>query len=181
MKRNTIGDKAQFAVTYSFFNTTRETELSMYIRGTNILAFERDGKQYTTRWNLDEIVLWLRNFVNSMKDDPYPVQSDGQYAAEKDINARDFDSDDEEEFDAYYDKLDEWNERHRWHPASSGAIIADVYFQLVGNYVEISWNNTDAENGVHFLNILGGEKVDKNLFFNVINNFLKEYAMHWFQ
>ena len=100
----------------------------MYIEGNNILAFHHDGIPSTTRWNLDELALWLRQFVDNMQEDPYPVEADGEYAAMKDYSAREFDSDDEDEFDAYYDMLDDWNLRHRWHPSSSGAILADVYF-----------------------------------------------------
>jgi len=152
----------------------------MYINENNILSFHRDGASSTTRWNLDELALWLRKFLDNMKEDPYPVETDGEFAAMKDISAREFDSDDEEEFDAYYDKLDEWNLRLRWHPASSGAILADVYFQLVGEYVEISWNNEDAEDGIAFDNIIGGARIKKEVFSRTIDDFLRAYALHWF-
>ena len=98
----------------------------------------------------------------------------------KDISARDFDSENEEEFDEYYDKLDEWNLHHRWHTASSGAILADLYFQLVGENVEISWNNEDSEDEVLFNCIIGGKKIKKEIFIKVINEFLQDYAKHWF-
>lgn len=176
----TIGDTSQFAIEYAFFDNSRETELSFVIEDNNILSFEKNGNQLTTRWNLDDLVLWLRNFVDHMKDDPYPVDVEGEFAAIKDINSREFDSDDDDEFDAYYDKLDEWNQRHRWHTESAGAILADLYFQLVGDYVEISWNNEDAEKGVVFQNIIGGKRIPKEVFISVVDAFLKEYAMHWF-
>ena len=114
-----------------------------------------------------------------MTEDPYPVEADGEYAAMKDISARDFDSDDEDEFDAYYDKLDEWNLRHRWHPASSGAILADVYFQLIGDEIEISWNNEDNGDGIKFQNLLGGARIKKDVFYATVDTFLKAYANHW--
>ena len=169
-----------FSIEYAFFDDTKETELLMFINGNNILAFHCDGISSTTRWNLDELALWLRQFLDNMKEDPYPVETDGEFAAMKDISAREFDSDDEEEFDAYYDKLDEWNLRHRWHPASSGAILADVYFQLVGEYVEISWNNEDAEDGIAFDNIIGGARIEKEVFIRTIDDFLRAYSLHWF-
>ena len=97
----------------------------------------------------------------------------------KDNNAREFDSDNDEEFDAYYDRLYEWNLRHRWHTASSGAILADVYFQLVGDCVEISWNNEDLDEEVEFVQQLGGARVKKETFISVVDSFLKEYANHW--
>ena len=166
-------------VSYSFFDDTHETELSMNVNGINILAFDRNGASLTTRWNLDELAEWLRNFIDHMTEDPYPVEADGEYAAMKDISARDFDSDDEDEFDAYYDKLDEWNLRHRWHPASSGAILADVYFQLIGDEIEISWNNEDNGDGIKFQNLLGGARIKKDVFYATVDTFLKAYANHW--
>lgn len=180
MNTKTIGDPSQFAIKYAFFDDSRETELSMIIKDNNILSFERNCYQLTTRWNLDDLALWLRTFVDNMADDPYPVEIEGEFTAIKDINAREFDSDDDDEFDAYYDKLDEWNKRHRWHTESAGAILADLYFQLVGEYVEVSWNNEDSEEDVIFDNILGGERVPKNIFISVVDAFLKEYALHWF-
>ena len=179
MNTNNISNGADFSITYRFFDDTRETELSMNVNGVNILEFERNGSILTTRWNLDELAEWLRNFIDHMDEDPYPVETDGEYAAMKDISARDFDSDDEDEFDAYYDKLDDWNLRHRWHPACAGAILADVYFQLVGEAVEISWNNEDAYDGIKFRNILGGARINKDTFYDTIDDFLKEYAAHW--
>lgn len=182
IKKTLIGDKQNFGIEYAFLgeNDSHETEISMYVEGKNILAFDRNGEHLTTRWNLDELAEWLRKFIDGMSDDPYPVECDGQFAAQKDDNARDFDSDDEAILEAYYEKLYNWNLRHRWHPASSGAILADVYFQLVDNNVEVSWNNEGAEDGVKFLNINGGAKIERNVFYSVVDAFLKEYADHWF-
>ena len=143
-----------FSITYAFFDESHETEIAMLVNGDNILSFKRNGQELTTRWNLDELI--------------------------KDINAREFDTDDEEEFDSYYDKLDEWNLRHRWHPASGGAILADLYFQLIGDNVEISWNNQDAEEGVEFKYKLGGVRIPREKFSPIVESFLKEYAEHWF-
>ena len=181
MNEKIIGAKEQFAIEYVFFDDTQETELSVFVYGVNILAFERNCEKLTTRWKLEELVLWLRKFITDLREDPYPVNVDGQYAAMKDKNAREFDSDDDNEFDAYYDKIDDWNLRHRWHPASSGAILADVYFQKVGYNVEISWNNEDADDGVIFENMFGGCVVSEDVFVSVIDRFLKEYADHWYR
>jgi len=180
MKIEDMSDLSEFSISYEFFDEIHETEIAMLINGENILSFERDGNVLTTRWNIDEIAFWLRNFIDHMSQDPYPVEADGEYAAMKDISAREYDTDDDEEFDAYYDKLDEWNSRHRWHAASGGAILADLYFQLVGEYVEISWNNQEPENDVIFKYKLGGAKVLKERFVEVVNEFLKAYADHWF-
>lgn len=180
MDKTIIGNSKQYAIGFAFDDETRETELSIFIDDVNILEFQMDGIKLTTKWNNDELVLWLRNFIDNMCEDPYPVSAEGQFAAEKDINARDFDSDDDYEFDAYYDLLDEWNNRHRWHPAASGAILADLYFQFIGGKVEISWNNQDCEENVSFTNVLGGCSVDRDVFVSIVEDFLREYAMHWF-
>ncbi|MCQ2405761.1 MAG: hypothetical protein MJ067_00905 [Oscillospiraceae bacterium] len=173
-------DNQSFALTYTFFKDTHETEISMLVNGENILSFSRENQQLTTRWNLDELAFWLRDFINNEKEDPYPVESKGEYAAIKDINSREFDTDDDEEFDAYYDKLDEWNARHRWHPASGGAILADLYFQFVDSFVEISWNNQEPEEGIRFKHELGGVRIPKERFVKEVDLFLKAYANQWF-
>ena len=181
MKTIVSGEISTFSIKYEFFDDKHETQISMLINGDNILAFERDNRNLTTRWNLDELALWLRNFLDHMVDDPYPVDVEGEYAAIKDINAREFDTDDDKLFDIYYDQLDEWDFRHRWHPASGGAILADIYFQQVGDNVEISWNNQDSEENVRFKYKLGGVSIPKEQFTQEINSFLKAYAKHWFK
>ncbi len=180
MNKHLIGDKNKFAVEYAFSDDSHETELSMYVEGINILAFNVDGQCLTTQWNLDDLAFWLRKFIDGLQEDPYPVECEGEYAAQKDDNARDFDSDDEAEFEQYYQNLYEWNSRHRWHSASSGAILADVYFQLVDNNVEISWDNRDVESKVEFESVRGGARIPKEYFLSVIDSFLKVYADYWF-
>ena len=180
MDKNVIGNKSKFAVEYSFFED-HTTEIALFIKNKNILAYTKNGQNLTTRWNLDELVLWMRSFIDAMQPDPYPVECDGDYAAAKDINARDFDSDDDDILDAYYDKLYEWNLRHRWHHVSEGAILADVYFELVDDNVEVSWNNQDNEEGVEFSEILGGQVIAKKDFIDVIEAFLIDYANYWFK
>ncbi|MGI6203721.1 MAG: hypothetical protein ACOYJH_00345 [Anaerovoracaceae bacterium] len=176
-----IGDKKKFAIEYSYFDESHETEIAMYINGTNILEYKRNGMVLTTRWDLDDIVEWLRHFIDNMKDDPYPVEAEGKYAAQKDISARDFDSDDDAEFDAYYDKLYNWNLRHRWHTEANGAILADVYFEQKGSQVEISWNNEDEEGYADYTCMLGGASIDKSMFCRVVTAFIIDYAEHWFE
>ena len=178
---NVIGDKNLFAIGYEFFDDERVTELSLYIHGENILEFSSDGELFTTKWDLDELALWLREFIENMEDDPYPVSCDGEFAAMKDVEAREFDSDDDDEVDAYYSKLYEWDYRHRWHHASSGAVLADVYFQKSGDFVEISWNNEDADENVVFTYSLGGARIDLDMFRSTVDGFLKAYATHWFR
>lgn len=180
MEEQVIGDKNVFAVGFSFHDKQHVTELSMYVRGKNILAFNRAAEDMTTCWKLDELAEWLRAFLNGMQQDPYPVEVAGRFAVEKDVNARTYDTDDMEAFDAYYDALDDWNARHRWHTASAGAILADVYFQSKGDTVEISWNNQDAPDEIKFQEQIGGTAVQKDVFVKVVDAFLQAYAEYWF-
>ena len=173
-----FGKVNTFAIECTMFKNEQVTEIAMYIHGKNILEFERDGVLLTTRWNLDDLVEWMKNFLRNMKNDPYPVECQGTYAAVKDMVARDFETDDDDEFDAYYDKLDEWNISHRWHYASNGAILADVYFQMIDEQVEISWNNQNSD--VIFKEVLGGDSIPKEAFIRVVNDFLKFYEDYWF-
>ena len=122
----------------------------------------------------------IYSFFNDTHETEIKMMVNGEYAAIKDINARDFDTEDDYEFDAYYDKLDDWNIRHRWHPASGGSILADLYFQLIEENIEISWNNQEPEEGVKFRYKLGGVKVEKEQFIEEVNLFLKAYANQWF-
>ena len=170
-----------FSIPCRFEDETRETEIMFLVNGENILQFQRFGKRFTTKWNLDDAVFWLRDFAASMKHDPYPVSARGKFAAQKDICAREFDADDAAEFDQYYDRLDQWNLRHRWHPYSNGAVMADLYFELVDDNVEISWNNLDAENDVIFLHQLGGVRIPKDQFLDAVSGFVRRYMEHWFQ
>lgn len=180
MNNRINGDKNIFAIEYSFCDDSHDTEIAMYVGGINVLAFERDGEVFTTRWNIDELALWLRKFIDEMVEDPYPVECDGTFAAQKDDIAREYDSNNDEIFEAYYQQLYEWNLRHRWHTASSGAILADVYFQMIGDTVEVSWDNRNLEDNVTFKSLSGGAKIPKDYFILVMDKFLKEYALHWF-
>ena len=180
MSEVTIGDVNYFAIQYAFFDDLYSTEISMIVNGDNILSFSRDGEHRTTRWDLDELAEWLRDFIDHMQDDPYPVDVKGGYAALMDWNARDFESEDQEVFDQYYDRLNEWVWRHTWHHARAGAILSDVFFRLVGDQVEISWDNRTAEGGVQFDSVLGCGYVSKKMFVDVMNRFLQDYASHWF-
>ena len=172
-------DIKTFDIQWKFFDDSKETEVSMFVGGENILAFQREDETLTTRWNLEDLVFWLRDFVDNMKEEPYPVEVHGDFASIKDVNSREFDCEDESEFDAYYDALEAWNLKHRWHRDSGGAILADLYFQQVGDCVEISWNNTDCEEGVTFKFDLGGAYVLKEDFCTKVNFFLNAYADHW--
>lgn len=178
-----FGDKAVFAIWFRDIpvepGEERLSELSMYVRGCNILGFTYHGGHRTTQWNLDDLVAWLRSYALDMQEDPYPVDADGCCAALQDINARNYDTDDDAAFDAYYDRLYDWVHRHNWHAQSAGAILASVYFERKGEWVEISWNNEDADSGVAFDYIIGWRRVPFGVFHDVLAEFLRQYGKTW--
>lgn len=179
-KHHVVGQKELFAIGFTFFEETRDTELEIFIGGNNVLAYKKGDKRLTTRWCLDDIAFWLRDFIDNLAEDDFPFECEGSNAAEKDAHAREFDSDDDEEFDLYYQKLYDWNQRHSWHSRSNGAILANLYFQLIEGKVEVSWNNDASEEGVAFEFPIGSERIDRNVFVDIVNKFLYEYAIHLF-
>lgn len=54
------------------------------------------------------------------------------------------------------------------------------FFQLVGNNVEVSWDNRDVEEDVVFQYETGGARILRKQFVEVIEAFLKAYAEHWY-
>ena len=66
------GDPNVFAIRWIFLTDSRDTELYLYLNGENILAFERSGRELTTRWNLDELTAWLRAFLDICRRIPTP-------------------------------------------------------------------------------------------------------------
>lgn len=76
MDTSNKGEGQTFTLSYTFFTATHETEIAMMVNGENIFSFTRDGQQLTTRWNLDELAFWLRDFLDHAKEDPYPVEVD---------------------------------------------------------------------------------------------------------
>lgn len=183
-----IGDTSSFAIGYAFIGDDRCTELSMWAEGTNLLGFTKEGCHYTTRWlYLEGLVAWLNSFALNMKDDPFPIDVEGEYAAEKVAHARglapelDDDSSDEEldAFDAYFDRFDDWAQNHTWISERGGAILSNMFFEYKDGMVEISWDNRNEHDGVSFDCKFGGVRVDSETFKAVVFEFVDAYERHW--
>ncbi len=183
-----IGDPSVFAIGYAFMGDDRTTEISMFANGTNLLGFTKEGYHYTTRWKyLEDLVAWLESFTLNMAADPFPIDADGVFAAEKTENARasapdvDDDSSDEEldAFDAYFDRFGDWVWNHTWLSERGGAILSNVYFEYKAGFIELSWNNRHLEEGVVFDCEFGGTRVDAEAFKAVVLEFVDAYEKHW--
>lgn len=187
-EQTVIGDPSGFAIGYAFMGDDRCTEISMFTNGVNLLGFTKKGTHYTTRWlYLEDLVAWLKSFALNMAEDPFPIEVDGEYAAEKDANARDLApeiddgcSDEEmDAFDAYLDLFVDWTWAHTWHSESGGAVLSDMFFEYRDGMVEISWDNRGGAAGYVFDCEFGGTRVDAETFKAVVLEFVGAYEKHW--
>ena len=157
------------------------TEFYFYVNGKNILEYIYDSKEkWTTTGYLDDLMEYLRftlSFIDN--DEPFPYDYEANSAIELDEIARDFDTDDEEEFYKYYDKLNDWRWNHCWHHERAGAYIADVMFRKVGNNIEISWDSEHEGEHVLFTNPKGCVLVPCFEYFDTITDIISEYNQLW--
>lgn len=175
-----IGNPSDFAIGYRFIGDDRFTVLSMYARGRNLLGFTEEGEHHTTRWAyLEGLVAWLKSFADNMADDPYPLEVEGEYAAQKDDAAREFDSNDMEAFDAYYDLINTWAWNHTWSHEGGGAVLSHMFFEYKAGRVELSWDNRDDDPHYIFDCEFGGTRVDAETFKAVVIEFVDAYEKHW--
>lgn len=174
-----IGDPTGFAFGYAFLDDG-DTEVVMCVDGVNVLGFTKAGSHRTLRWSpLDGLVSWLRRFALTMGEDPYPVGDGRGFAAQRDAEARTFESDDLDVLDAYYGPLLDWADRHAWAGECGGAVLSNVFFELRGGSVEISWDNRRPGEGVEFDCVLGGAAVDAEAFKQTGIEFADAYDRHW--
>lgn len=187
-EQTVIGDPSDFAIGYAFIGDDRCTELSMWAEGRNLLGFTREGCHYTTRWlYLEDLVAWINSFALNMVDDPFPIDVDGEYAAEKDANARDLAPDFEDDcsdeeldaFDAYIDSFGDWSWNHTWTSERGGAILSHMFFEYKDGMVELSWDNRNPGDGVAFDCEFGGTRVDSETFKAVVLEFVDAYEKQW--
>lgn len=175
-----IGDPSDFAIGYAFMGDDRTTEISMFANGTNLLGFTKDGTRYTTRWMyLEGLVAWLKSFAATMKADPYPIDVEGEFAAERHAQAYDLAPEDEDAFWEYIFPLHDWGYNHSWHSESGGAVLADIMFEYVAGMVELSWDNRGSSFGYVFDCEFGGTRVDAETFKTVVLEFVDAYEKHW--
>ena len=188
LDQTVIGDPSDFAIGYAFIGDDRCTEISMFTNGINLLGFTKEGCHYTTRWlYLEDLVAWLKDFSLNMADDPFPMDVEGEYAAEKDANARELApeiddgcSDEEmDAFDAYFDIFADWTWNHTWLSERAGAILSHMFFEYKAGMVELSWDNRYPEEGVEFDFEFGGTRVDAETFKAVVFEFVDAYEQHW--
>lgn len=159
-----------------------ESVLQFIINEENILMYlyQDEKSPRTTVGNIDAIIDYLQETLNFIKfDNEFPYKNDGKSASEMTILARNYDSDDLEEFDAYYDKLDDWVWSHSWLHERDYFYIADIMFRKVDDCIEISWDNHDLYEDVQFLSLEGCVRIPCEEYRKVILKAVADYNKLW--
>lgn len=192
LKHTVIGNEDAFAIGYAFLprepNASENwplhqcTEMTFCVEGVNLLGFMRGGELNTLRWQLDEAVEFLDEFARNSREEPFPYPDvPGNTLAELDYNAHDFESDDIEASLNYYEKLDEYVWSRSWHHTCGEAVFPAIYFRVIGQNVEVSWDNKDLEEGegLSFISQTGHALVPLATFRDVVSRFVAAYLKHW--
>ena len=152
-----FGNKNEFAIELENVDTTeRYMLMKLYIQNVNILEYSFDGKVYSLTGNIDELILYLDETINpTLMEIPFPFNVKGDSAIELDINARDYDSNNE---DLY---------------------IPDVMYRKINDTMEISWFGVGIYDGVEFSSPKGSYLINFNLYCSIINKVTKYYKENW--
>lgn len=189
----TFGDKNTFAIQYEFednpFNEislTGETwgKFELFVRGMDVCRYKRVDNETTYQWNLIHIVEWFsENLKSILSEEPFPLPVEGQHSLELLDNCLLFESDDDDEFDAWFDTKQEWEFKHSWFSNRAGSFLPDVFFRRVNDKIEIAWNNesTYSSEGISFINPIGIEYVPLGIFESTIKNFIEDFLENLLQ
>jgi hypothetical protein len=179
-----IGNKDKFGFELSKVSDSDHTcKLKLFVDSKNICEWkDSNGKVHKEIWwNLDELINYLHDTVDFIyDDDPFPVDDiAGECASELDNNARDFESENDEEMEDYYDSLDDWTYNHSWYHARSGAVVPDVMFRKINNRIEVSWWNDQEDEGRFFTNKYGYALIDCDYYRETIEALFDSYNNVW--
>ncbi|WP_371368282.1 hypothetical protein SRRS_19180 [Sporomusa rhizae] len=182
-----FGSKEVFAVAYELkqspFSESGKNEptwgvFQMWVDNKSVCTFSMDDKIREYEWDLICIVEWLcKNKNNIFNETQFPLPIEGNNSLEFYKNSGDFDSDDDDEFDLWFEKRQDWYFRHSWYSDNGGSFLADVIFRRVENTIEIAWDNLDLYNEIKFTNPKGIYYVPFELFQEVINNFIENFML----
>lgn len=178
-----IGNKKKLGFEINKISDTDHlSEFIVYVNGKNICEYTDSKKNVikSITWNNDELITFLNDSIRFLyEDEPFPIEVDGECASEMDNNARDFDSDDDDEFDKYYDALNDWTYNHSWMHARSGAIVPDLMFRVLNDKMELSWWTNYDEEDILFSNPYGFVLIDAEEYKNIITELFDSYNQIW--
>ncbi|AIK36538.1 hypothetical protein [Bacillus pseudomycoides] len=182
-----FGDKETFAVAYELkespFDKSGKIEptwgiFQMWVNNKSVCTFSMSERVCEYEWDLFFIVEWLyKNKNNIFNETQFPLPIEGSNSIEFYKNSGDFDSDDDDEFDLWFEKRQDWYFRHSWYSHNGGSFLADVIFRRVENTIEIAWDNSNLYSEIKFINPKGIYYVPFELFQGVINNFIEDFML----
>ncbi|MCG7410897.1 hypothetical protein MH117_26295 [Paenibacillus sp. ACRRX] len=155
----------------------------LFIHGGDICQYKRENSVNIYQWNLIYIVEWFsENLKYILNDELFPLPVEGRNALEILNNCMLFESDHDDEFDAWFDTKQEWEFKHSWFSNRAGSFLPDVFFRRVNGELEIAWDNesTYSSEGVTFINPTGTVYLPLNIFESTIKNFIEDFLKHIF-
>ncbi|MDP4097352.1 hypothetical protein OIN60_11285 [Paenibacillus sp. P96] len=182
-----FGEKNVFSIQYKFeTNPFNESTLAgetwgrfeLFVRGIDICQYKRENSLNTYQWNLIYIVEWFsENLKYILSDDSFPLPVEGQHSLELLDNCLSFESDNDDEFDAWFDTKQEWEFQHSWFSSRAGSFLADIFFRRVNDKIEIAWNNesTYSTEGISFTNPAGLEYIPIGIFESTVKSFIEDF------
>lgn len=183
----TFGDKNTFFIQYKLgvnpFNETNLTgetwgEFELSVHGIDICRYKKVDSVTTYQWNLIYIVEWFgENLKCILNEELFPLPVEGGHALELLDNCLLFESDNDDEFDAWFNTKQEWEFKHSWFSNRAGSFLPDVFFRRVNEKIEIAWNNesTYPSEGISFINPIGTGYVPVGIFESTIKNFIEDF------
>lgn len=183
----TFGDKNTFAIEYEFvanpFNEPRLTgetwgKFELSVHGVDVCRYKKVDRVTTYQWNLIYIVEWFsENLKHILSEEPFPLPVEGQHSLELLDHCLLFESDNDDEFDAWFETKQDWEFKHSWFSNRAGSFLPDVFFRRVNDNIEIAWNNesTYASEGISFINPMGVEYVPLGAFESTVKNFIEDF------
>lgn len=180
-----FGNKKIFAIAYELkespFNEPGKYEptwgeFQMWVYNNSICTFSMNDKIREYEWDLRFIVDWFcknKNYI--LEESPFPLPCEGNNAIELYNNSGDFDSDDDNEFDVWFEKRQDWHFNHSWYSDRGGSYLADVIFRRVNNTIELAWDNTILYSNIKYVNPKGVYYIPVEMFQTVVDDFIKEF------
>nr|WP_289356257.1 DUF5984 family protein [Paenibacillus sp. S-12] len=150
----------------------------LFVQGVDICQYKRQNSVTIYQWNLIYIVEWFsENLKYILSDVPFPLPVEGQHSLELLDNCLLFESDDDNEFDAWFDTKQEWEFKHSWFSNRAGSFLPEVFFRRVNDELEIAWNNesTYSSEGISFMNPTGIVYLPISIFESTIKNFIEDF------
>lgn len=184
-----FGQKDEIAIEYGFEdNPFGEAGIygaswgtfRLWIQDCDVCSFSKHGNSQSYRWNLIGIFEWFcKNLEYVLREDQFPVQAVGNSTLSLIEDSYNYQPQDDDEFDSWADKKQDWEFRHSWYSARAGSFLARAYFRRVkDNRIEVCWDNTLTylEHGVEFDCPRGLYLADRREFYDVVCHFLVHFA-----